>query len=125
MNLSPDSLKQAQWHGGLPSSLRLHAWFQQANVNDYNGDNLSRKNALMICYREIRSKCGKAEREKLQKAINKINKEIQDIHGLKGNKFISSQLPSHLDDFENLIRDYADKHGLTNPDKQTIYDIDE
>lgn len=83
--------------------------------------------ALEQVYKEIVVKLSKTEEE----TTNKLRKEIEDEY-LRINKiasheginilYVETKLYSLLPRYEVHLRKLADKHGLLNPDKGTIFD---
>ena len=114
-----EGLRKGEWHGGLPAQLRLHFWFQQANMCGFEEDHNSRKKSLDRCYFEIKSKLGEPERKICNDLKRMAEIELARTNSYHNqNKLMSSSISSILDNYEGKIRDYADKHGLTNPDRQ-------
>jgi len=120
---SDDVFKQAEWNSGLASAMRLHTWLQEANLNDYNNNTINRFKCLTIFYREIKPKLTIKEKEVGDELKKGIDSEVGNVtNPASKGKMISSNIYELLDKFEDLIRKYADAHGLMNPNKGTIYD---
>jgi len=87
---------------------------------------------LLQLYKEVRPKCNSKEREKMDKAKDKISelseKEDDAIgkKGINGDKVIYRydhkkwlEIKKLLDTFENNVRDLLDEHGFS-PDKNEV-----
>jgi len=111
--------KQAEWHDVWGSINRLNFWLQESNLAAYDDNHFKRKKAHDRFYKEIKAKLKKDEKEKVNKIKKDVERQMDNVQNpASRGKMISTNLLSLLDDYEDLIREFADKHDLLIPDKQ-------
>ena len=119
LSFDPTNIRQGEWHGGLPAQIRLHIWFQEANLCAYLEDSHGRKRAIDNIYREIKPKLTKEELDDCNASRLVVRLELKYIQApLQRRKRVVTPIEDLIDVYEDKVRYYADKHGLTNPDKQ-------